>query len=129
MAANMTPDTTTDPWVPEDTFAVRLGIVRVALGGLNIKEAATLCGISPESWRRWEDGKSPRNLDDTCWQIHQHTGIDYGWLMMGGPLTSIRTGSFSSHLAALADPTGQGSLLADDLSPLDFYSRADLALV
>lgn len=113
-------------WIPEDSFRVRLGIVRVALGGLNIKEAAETCGINPETWRRWEDGKSPRDLESVCSQIHRSTGIEYRWLIGGGPL---KTGSFSSLLLALDVPTGQGSLLDADLEPHDFYSRADLALV
>src|SRR5688572_8184333 len=87
-----------EPWIPEDSFRNRLGTLRVALGGLNIKEAATLCGISPENWRRWEDGKSPRNLEAICEQIHLATGIDYRWLIGGGPL---RSGSFASLLSAL----------------------------
>lgn len=41
----------------------------------------------------------------------------------------LRTGSFSSLLCGLDVPTGQGQLLDEDLSPVDFYSRAELALV
>lgn len=113
-------------WIPEDSFRVRLGVVRVALGGLNIKEAATLCGINPETWRRWEDGNSPRDLEGVCAQIHRATGIDYRWLIGGGPL---RTGSFSSLLTMLDVPTGQGTLLDPELEPYDFYARAELAAV
>lgn len=125
MAAPMAA-TAVEPWIPEDTFRNRLGLVRVALGGLNIKEAATLCGINPESWRRWEDGKSPRNLEAICEQIHLATGLDYHWLIGGGPL---KTGSFSPLLSALDICTGQGSLLDPDLEPLDFFSRPVLASV
>jgi hypothetical protein len=126
MAAQMTPDTTPEPWIPDDTFRHRLGTIRVALGGLNIKEAAQLCGISPENWRRWEDGKSPRNLESVCDQISRATGLDYQWLIAGGPL---RTGSFASRLTCLDDVIGQGTLLDTDLEPLDFYSRPILASV
>lgn len=125
MAAPMAA-TASEPWIPEDTFRNRLGLVRVALGGLNIKEAATLCGINPESWRRWEDGKSPRNLESVCEQIHLATGLDYHWLIGGGPL---RTGSFSPTLRGLDILTGQGTLLDTDLSPLEFFSRPELASV
>lgn len=113
-------------WIPEDSFRNRLGLVRVALGGLNIKQAAELCGINPETWRRWEDGKSPRDLETVCAQIHRATAIDYRWLIGGGPL---RTGSFSSVLQALDGVPGQTTFLDDDGEPLDFYRRADLALV
>ena len=125
MAAPMTAPAT-EPWIPEDTFRHRLGLIRVALGGLNIKEAATLCGINPESWRRWEDGKSPRNLETICEQIHLATGLDYHWLIGGGPL---RTGSFSSLLRGLDSPPGQGSFLDDDGELLDPWCRAELAAV
>lgn len=118
-----------EPWVPADTFAARLAVVRVAMGGLNIKEAATLCQINPESWRRWEDGAFPRNLEDVCWQIHDATRIDFHWLIGGGPLGGLRTGSFSSDLVALPEPTGQGQLLDDELWPYEFYAKPALASV
>lgn len=113
MAAPMTTDQDPVPesWIPEDTFRHRLGLIRVALGGLNIKEAAELCDLNPENWRRWEDGAgSPRDLEGVCQKIHDHTGLDYRWLIGGGPL---RTGSFATWLEALPEPTGQLSL--DDL--------------
>jgi transcriptional regulator with XRE-family HTH domain len=102
-------------WIPEDSFR-----------GLNIKEAADLCGISPETWRRWEDGSSPRDLESVCAQIHRATGLDYRWLIGGGPL---RTGSFSSVLFGLDAVPGQTTFLDDDLNPLPIYERAELALV
>lgn len=111
-----------EPWVPDDSFQNRLGLIRVALGGLNIKEAATLCAISPESWRRWEDGTPPRNLPEVCRKIHRATGLDYRWLMVGGPL-EVQNLKF---LFALDEPCGQGQLLDGELMPLDFYSRPAL---
>ena len=126
MAAHMT-GVAAEPWIPEDTFRNRLGIVRVALGGLNIKEAAELCSLNAENWRRWEDGLgSPRNLEAVCRQISDATGIDFRWLIAGGPLT---IGSFSSELMSLPVVTGQGALLNPDLSVVDFYSRPFLSLV
>lgn len=101
-----------EPWIPEDNFRNRLGLVRVALGGLNIKEAAELCGLSAENWRRWEDGGSPRDLEGVCWQIHERTGLDYRWLIAGGTLSATRTGSFSSLLLL---PEVEGQTTLDDL--------------
>lgn len=46
-------------------------------------------------------------------------------LIAGG----LRTGSFSSVLQALDGVPGQTTFLDDDGEPLDFYRRADLALV
>lgn len=46
-------------------------------------------------------------------------------LITGG----LRTGSFSSPLSGLDVPTGQGSLLDDDGSPFDFFTRAALVSV
>jgi hypothetical protein len=133
MAAHMTQQTTAaaaevaEPWIPEDTFRNRLGLVRVALGGLNIKEAAELCGLNPENWRRWEDGAgSPRDLEGVCRKIADATGLDYRWLIAGG---GLRTGSLASGLEALPEPTGQGSLFAEDDEPEDFWSRPFLTSV
>lgn len=132
MAAHMTAQTTDtgdqpgESWIPEDTFRNRLGLVRVALGGLNMKQAAEMCGLNPENWRRWEDGAgSPRDLEGVCRSIADATGIDYRWLIGGGPL---RTGSFSPELVPLADPIQQLTLL-EEMEPVDFYRRAELCSV
>lgn len=124
-----TPAPAGDPWVPEDNFRNRLGLVRVALGGLNIKQAAELCGLSPENWRRWEDGGSPRDLEAICWQIHEATGLDYRWLIGGGPLRATRTGSFTPDLVALPDPTDLPTLFDENLDPYDFHPTAQLTSV
>lgn len=60
------------------------------MGGLNIKRAATLCGINPESWRRYEAGGNVHDLPDVCRRISKATGYDYRWLIAGGELTSVR---------------------------------------
>lgn len=113
------------PFIPEDTFGLRLIALRTHLK-LTQAEIAARCDLDDGSWSNWERGAKPRGMDQIVRKISDALGVDRDWLMWGG---SLRTGSFSSHLSALADPTGQGTLLADDLSPLDFYSRADLTLV
>jgi hypothetical protein len=134
MAAIMTPEPGDSPWVPEDTFRNRLGLVRVALGGLNYKEAGELCGISGESWRRWENGEgSPRNLEQVCHKISTRTGLSYQWLIAGGPLnpgTSLgsRTGSFAS-LEAVEPRFGQGTLLDDSGAAVNFFIPPPLQLL
>lgn len=113
------------PYIPEDTFALRLKVVRMSLG-LTQSEAAERCELDDGSWSNWERGKKPRGMDAVVESICRGLGVDRDWLMWGGPL---RTGSFSSPLLALPEPMGQGQLLADDLEPLDFYSRPALASV
>jgi hypothetical protein len=65
-------------------------------------------------------------MDSIVEKIATELGVDRNWLMWGG---ALRTGSFSPVLVPLGDLSGQGQLLADDLSPLDFFGRAELALV
>lgn len=71
-----------------DTFGARLAVVRQSLGGWNVKRAADLCGVDDQSWRNWEQGSKPRDMEATCRQIAKATGFNYEWLMIGGPLTS-----------------------------------------
>ena len=75
-------------WIPEDTFATRLALVRVWLGGWNVAKVARHCSISPSSWASWERGASPHNIHDVCRKIVAATGCDYQWLLGGGPLRS-----------------------------------------
>lgn len=77
------------PWVPLDTFGARLAVLRQHLGGWNVKRAADACGLDDQKWRNWEAGKSkPRDLEGVARQIADATGVDYVWLMAGGPLRS-----------------------------------------
>lgn len=99
-----------DAWVPTDTFAARLALVRQHLGGWNVKKAATLCGIDDQSWRNWEAGKgAPRDYEVVCRRIADATGCDLRWLMAGGDLAIPMSrwitvcpgqGSFWPHLVA-----------------------------
>ena len=83
----------TDPetGIPYDSFAARLAVVRIAMGGLNVKAAAIACDIEPESWRRWEHRADsfPRDMVAVCTKIARHTSpnISRDWLMFGGPLS------------------------------------------
>lgn len=71
-----------EPWIPENTFAARLALVRNRMGW-NVKAAADACGLSSVSWRVWEGGARPRRFDVVCDQIVAATGCDPVWLMMG----------------------------------------------
>lgn len=76
------------PRVPEDTFGVRLAIVRVFAGNLTIQQAAERCGLVDQSWSNWERGSKPRDLLDVANAISEGLGIDRDWLLFGGPLTT-----------------------------------------
>lgn len=71
-----------DPWVPEDSFGGRLALVRQAMRW-NVKEAADACGLNDQSWRNWEDGRKCRDLVAVAEHIHDATGVNLAWLVMG----------------------------------------------
>ena len=72
-------------WVPDlSTFGARLALVRQAMGWGNVKQAAVLCGIPPETWRTWErDGVEPKSLVSSAMKIADVSGVDYRWLALG----------------------------------------------
>lgn len=75
----------TEKWIPADTLAVRVLLVRTALG-LSQREAAARSGITFGSWQSMEDGRSPRDLQAKVARISVAFGADRDWLMWGGPL-------------------------------------------
>jgi hypothetical protein len=86
--------TGTETWVPVDTFGARLALIRQYLGGWNTKRAADHCGLDDQKWRNWESGRhKPRDYPEVCRAISDRCGVDYVWLMVGGPL--IRSRCFS----------------------------------
>lgn len=76
--------------IPSDTFSLRLSIARHHAGRLSIEQAAKLCGINPENWRRWEDGARPRDRIEVSQAISEALRMDLDWLMFGGPLLGAR---------------------------------------
>lgn len=76
-------------WTPLDSFGARLALVRQQMGGWNVKRMADHCGIQDASWHNWESDRiKPRDLHAVCRTISDATGVDYVWLMVGGPLRS-----------------------------------------
>ena len=70
-------------WIADDdTFGARLALVRQRMGW-NIAEAARTCGVNGESWRLWEQGRSPSRLTTIAMGIASATGCDYLWLVHG----------------------------------------------
>ena len=90
--------TTQPAWTPEGTFPERLALIRVH-HGWNVKEAALACGISPATWRTWENGASPHNYVEVCRKIADNAGADYMWLLSGSAIarqpTDGRVGGLS----------------------------------
>ena len=107
-------------WVPVDTFAARLALLRQHLGGWNVKRAADACGLDDQKWRNWEAGRTkPRDLEAVARQIADATGCDVRWLLAGGPLRSRCT--------PIPAGQSQGELFTAD--GVNWNHVADLALV
>lgn len=75
----------TERWIPVDSLATRILLVRTTLG-LSQREAAARTGIPYGSWQSMEDGRSPRDLPSKIARISITLGVDRDWLMWGGPL-------------------------------------------
>src|SRR5690242_5722938 len=73
---------TLQTWVPSNTFATRLILVRRELG-LNVKQAAKLCGVHYATWSTWENGRKPNDMGDVVERISQKLRVDREWLMWG----------------------------------------------
>lgn len=76
-----------EKWVPQDTFANRLVLLRRELG-LTQLQAAEACGLDDGSWSNWENGTKCRDLAEIVKKISEALGVDRDWLMWGS--TSLR---------------------------------------
>jgi transcriptional regulator with XRE-family HTH domain len=80
-----------EPWVPEDTFGMRLRILRHELG-LTVEDICEQCGVRPPTWGKWERGESePRGVIRVINTLVEVTGVDREWLLWGGPLAPAPT--------------------------------------
>jgi transcriptional regulator with XRE-family HTH domain len=91
----------TDAWVPVDTFAVRLRLIRFELGA-SVDEICSACQVKPATWSKWERGAEPRRMGAVVMQIAEATGADRDWLMWGGPLAPSTKWYLSSRAAVAA---------------------------
>lgn len=98
-------DLTQPPWRPADTFGARLALVRQRLG-LNVTQAAALCGVPQASWHTWERGVQPQRLYDIVDKIVEGTGVERDWLLGGGNLAPASSAS-SSVRSRCITPGGQ----------------------
>ena len=104
-------------WVPDDTLANRLVLVRRQVG-LSQRAAAERAGLTFGEWQGMEDGRSVRGLDVKVRQVSMALGVDRDWLMWGGgggselgrPGTLTREDAASESKCAL--PSGERSPLA-----------------
>lgn len=72
-------------WVPKDTLAARIVVLRNALG-LSRREFSQLTGLTENALQGIEGGRSPHKLQQKIQAIQAATGVDRDWLMWGGPL-------------------------------------------
>ena len=72
-------------WVPQDTLAARVVLLRHTLG-LSRRQFSQLTGVTEAALQGIEEGRSPHKLPEKIQKIHQATGVSREWLMWGGPL-------------------------------------------
>lgn len=75
-------------WVPDDTLADRLVVLRRALGRIegrviSQREAAVRTGLTYGEWQSLEDGRAAKALDEKVVKIARAFGVDRDWLMWG----------------------------------------------
>lgn len=70
------------PSLPTGTFGQRLRVMRLARD-LTVEEAAEACGVPAVTWRTWEKGAKPRDMEVKVRQIHNAMGVHLDWLMWG----------------------------------------------
>jgi transcriptional regulator with XRE-family HTH domain len=83
----MTVQTDDGGWIPQDTLALRLILVRRVLG-LSQRAAAAQCDLTFGEWQSMEAGSAARGVAEKVTKISAATGVDRDWLMWGGPLRS-----------------------------------------
>jgi len=96
--------------IPEDTFELRLAMARFHAGGLSASEAAERVGVTGQSWRNWEAGRSVgARKPAMIHYIAQELGVDEEWLAHGGPRPSSGGPGPGSEVAADRDRSGHQS--------------------
>lgn len=72
-------------WVPSDTLAARVIVLRSQLG-MSRRQFATHTGLTENQLQGIEEGRSPQKLPQKIQMICDATGVSRDWLMWGGPL-------------------------------------------
>lgn len=77
-----------DGWRPPDTLANRLALVHHCLG-LSSRKVQERTGINRSTWQAWLAGThQPPHVGAMMRVVADEFGVDYGWLVGGGPLAS-----------------------------------------
>ena len=79
---HMSTHITETAWVPTDTFANRLVLVRRELD-ITVREAADRTGLHYATWSTWENGRKPADMVAVVDAIAGGLGVDRAWLMWG----------------------------------------------
>ncbi|GAA4391491.1 helix-turn-helix domain-containing protein [Tsukamurella soli] len=75
-----------EDWIPGDSLATRVTVVRATLG-INRKELSERSGLSENVLQSIEDGRSVRDAHKKVSAIARATGVSREWLAFGGPLS------------------------------------------
>ena len=89
-----------ETWVPTDTFANRLVLIRRELG-MTVKAAAEATGIHYATWSTWENGSKPADIVHVVTNISEALNVDRDWLMWGKTNNSPRQGPGIGELPRL----------------------------
>jgi transcriptional regulator with XRE-family HTH domain len=103
--------------IPADTFANRLILVRAFAGYATVKDAAERCGLNYGSWSNWERGARPRDLLDVVQKISNGLGINYNWLLFGGPLLGPKGQPVQTDMNTEEYPIDRGRSAATRTTP------------
>ncbi len=90
---DITPDSAAseERWIPDDSsFGARLVLIRQRMRWSNVAEAARACGLDRESWRLWEQGRTPSRLVTVAIAIATASKCDLDWLIRGRSVVGVR---------------------------------------
>ena len=82
--------TTTESFIPADTFGFRLLHLRKELG-LTVEQIARQVGVPHPTWTTWENGAKPRDIVSVVGKVCATTGCDREWLMWGSNFSTLLT--------------------------------------
>lgn len=88
---DMSTQTESLAWRPEDTLATRLLVMRHQLR-ISQREAALRTGLTFGEWQSMENGAAARGIDKKVVRIAKTLGVDRDWLMWGGPMAGPADG-------------------------------------
>lgn len=100
-----------------DSFAGRLRLARLDSGDLSVQQAAKACGIPTPTWRKWEHGTKPHDIEKAARQVEAGLGIYGPWLMAGIVLVPARSLDDATRVLRIR-PVRRPEVVALDSRPL-----------